>query len=92
MSISSRVRARSATSSSASGIGSDALGSRVRAMSLAALVRPVIGAMARRAIAMPPSNARAVPPSTPRMRKKRTRPIVWLTASCGLPYSMKPIT
>ena len=56
-SMPSSVRASSATSSSASGWGMRREGSRVRAISAAAAVRSAIGAIARRAIAMPAISA-----------------------------------
>ena len=54
LSMSSRVWARSDTSSLARGLGSVTSGSRVRATSRAARVSPAIGRMARRATNSPP--------------------------------------
>ena len=62
-SMSSKVCARSDTSSLACGLGSVTSGSRVRATSRAARVSPAIGCMARWATNRPPMNASSVPPS-----------------------------
>ncbi len=61
-------------------------GSRVRAISAAAPVRLAIGAIARRAIAIPASSASAVPPSTPSTRKSSIRPTVAFSESVRRPY------
>ena len=72
-SMSSSVGASSATSSSASVVGTRRAGSRVRPISRAAAVSSAIGAIARVAIHRPARSARPAPLRTPTSRKKRTR-------------------
>ena len=86
----SRVRASSATSSSASGCGIRREGSRVRSIVRAVSVSSAIGDIARRAVATPASSASAVPPSTPSPRKKRTRFAVASTSDSRRAYCTKP--
>jgi hypothetical protein len=83
-----RVRASSATSSSAGGTGTLREGSRVRAISAALLVSVAIGAIARRAIAMPASSASPLPASTPSRRNSSTRLTVASVADTSRPYWM----
>ena len=85
-SISSSVRASSATSSSLSGSGIRFEGSRVVAISLAAAVRAEIGRMARLATAIPAIPDRIVPIATPMARKSHSLPIVASTDDSGRAY------
>ena len=71
-SICSSVRASSATSSSDSGIGIRRDGSRVVAISRAAVVSEEMGRIARPATASPASAASTVPPTTPIPRKSQS--------------------
>ena len=88
-SISSRVRPSSATSSSVSGTGTEADGSRVLEIERAAAVRRVIGASDRRARKSPPKSASAVPARTPPTRKIRTRRTVASTSDARRAYCTK---
>ena len=72
-SMPSSVRASSATSSSACGWGTPREGSRVRAISAAVEVSSAIGAIARRAIAIPASSASRCPRARPSSRNSSTR-------------------
>ena len=85
-SISSRVEARSLTSSLATGRGRRWLGSRVRATSRAARVRPAMGAMARRATAKPARKASPVPPRMPSAKNRCSRLVVASSDARGLAY------
>ena len=80
------VRARSATSSSAAGIGSRMAGSRVRAIFFAERGQRATGLIARRASASPASSASAVPAITPKKRKPRTCATVCSTCDIGFAY------
>ena len=85
-SMSSKVCARSETSSLARDFGSVMSGSRVRATSRAARVSPAIGRIARFATSRPPRKASSVPPRTPRPRKSRTRFTVFWMLRSGFAY------
>ena len=84
----SSVRDSSATSSSASVVGTRRAGSRVRSISRAAAVSAAIGAIARVAIHRPARSASPAPLSTPTSRKKRTRLTVACTSASGRAYCM----
>ncbi len=84
----SSVRASSETSSSAGDCGIPREGSRVRAISAAVLVRRAIGAIARRAIAIPAIKAKQVPASTPSSRNNSTRRTVASVSETLRPYWM----
>ena len=82
------VRASSETSSSASDWGTPREGSRVRAIASAVEVSSAIGAIARRAIAIPASSASPLPASTPNSRNSSTRAMVASVSDIWRPYWM----
>ena len=86
LSMPSRVRASSATSSSAAGWGTRRLGSRVRSISRATDVSWAMGLIARREMARPARRASPAPPRIPSARKNRTLSIVCSMSDSGRAY------